>query len=411
MSKNLYGISPPLRVAAIIAYFTLCFWSLYTAALQYTPIPGMFAYTKELALLSLCFFSLLLPIRRQIMNQMDSWFLFFIFCLILSIPQSLLTIGFDYNNTIYAEKYLQPFFALVVAMSFPIWTTIPLSRWIRWFVVMAHLLILLNIVGYFAPQSFFIHVNHIQYEGRISVGQPGVVAFPLLLALDYMLVIPKFNWKVMLSIFYLLFGILIMIPGTAIFIIIINIFLIILMRSHLKRDNALRLLLLLLAIGSVALAIGFLIALKGDVVKMALNLAEIKTKALLGLINDPSMNMRDIKFSVVQKEMGLKILFGTGLNTYTPYVLPLHWGVSLENMFRILLVNHGIFGLIAYVGWLFREVYVAWLHRTQGRRRVLQIIVLVDFFIYHYTLDVLYLFMFIIPVMFFHVYLGKKWAH
>ena len=174
-------------------------------------------------------------------------------------------------------------------------------------------------------------------KGRFITGQPSITSYTSIISIVLML-----HYKDLYSlkkIFLNLFIILISISGVGIFVIILLFALYFLYYATNKQRRVVFLGMIIL---SPILYYLFTLVSDNEQVKFAVYLFDLKLNHILGVSNDPSMNLRDYNYSVARSGLP-ENYYGHGVLVWRNYI---PW---IENVYRVILLETGVIGIFLYL--------------------------------------------------------------
>jgi hypothetical protein len=335
--------------------YIILFFSVFDTARNYTYLPAAFGYIKEIAIVIISFFMF----RRKIYfpSGFGIWFgIFWIYFLIIS------PLGF-FNNSIYSIlrllilfiKYVEFFLIFIIFYNLEEIANITYKKCICIYIVMTIILLFVNIIGYYIPNpivSRTINPRLAQgfYNNRITVGQPPISVYPMILSFVYVLVNGKIGVKKLLILACNVIGVFIAVSSTGIISILgilgyyfLHVF------FQLKKKNKytrkkLNLYILILICCSLAIYV-FMSSSNFEVQKKFA--AERIGRVLKGTLEkDEALNVRtdNAEIAIGKMSFGQKI-FGTGIYGYCSEDIP----VNLENTYANLFAMYGLIGLSFFI--------------------------------------------------------------
>ena len=344
-----------------LAVYIILFFTIFGSAYNYTYFPRVFSYLKDAAIILL--FIQVVPNKNfKLPKKIGiSFYLLFILVLIFS------WLGL-FNCTTHSKvevvfiiiKYIEFFLTFFVFSNIEKINDLTLDKIIKIFLKMSVILLFVNIIGYFIPNpivSINIHKYFgVGYRNRITVGQPAIVVFPMILSLFYLIIFSEKQKKEKINIILLLIGIIISISTTGILSVLVGV--LILAFSSFKNAKkilkyAISSIVVIGCLGVILLNFSFF----NNLFQSQINLLRTKIVALYkDNIRDLSMEIRDTKFDQVlenQKDFGERLV-GVGTYGYNRNGIKVD---SLENTFHTFLISYGYLGYIFYWSFLIFNLF------------------------------------------------------
>jgi hypothetical protein len=376
-------------------YAILLFFAVFDTARTYTPLPMAVGYLKEFSLVALAMICISFGSLRARRNH---WLLLYFLIVVLV---GLIGFRFNANDIILLEKYCQLPLGIFVFSQYESMTGKPIKSLVESFSIMACALVFINIFGYFVPNPILsIHLQKAglaTYVQRVSLGQPSLVSFIFNTTISYEAVFYKgkgsFARLTILSV-----GLVIMVPGSGIAAMILNIFIIFLLNLFGPKNahkGFIRWVLAFMSLGVSGLIIVFMRF--GKLMAVFFNLISIKLLTLIGMHADPSLGMRDDKYNLaITGRQWYDFLIGNGAFSF-------HIGESLENSIRTLFVAFGIVGVVSFICFLAKEAFWG-LTGFGNRKRLLALLNVVNFGIFSISQSALFVFIIVIPFALMYAY-------
>ena len=299
------------------------------------------------------------------------------------------------NIVVYILKNIE-FFILVIVFKNSKLFNLDLKDLINFYLKLSLVLVFVNIIGYFVPNPIVYrgitkHFDNGYYENRITVGQPAISIFPLLLSYFYTAIFVD-RHKILKMIIYTT-GIIISVSTTGVLSFVLCNLILLLFINNLNKDARRQILKFYLLMFLFAFVVLILIV-DTDVFKQASELIGSKIKAFFfddGV--DPSMKIRDLKFeSALKKAQTLfDKLFGLGAYGYYDVEFNSDFE-NIENTYRSVLLFYGYVGASFFILFLARNIIISFKDAVCSRSKA-AIMILVLFIIYAmhaYTLDIFY---------------------
>ncbi len=394
-----------------ILMYILIWFMIYSSALLYTHLPKWFGYFKDVIIF---YFAIILISKRKIKKVKDIGVSFYVLFLLVSVISWMGmtngTAGSTIEIVIRIFRYLEFFILFFVFANLEEICTVPYKKLINWYINLSLILIFVNIFGYFVPNdivSIYIR-DTTAYRNRISVGQPAVVAYPMIISFLFLLVYTKSNMKNILKMLMLLVGIIISVSTTGILSIIVCILVFLFMHIDKKKLKKITpILCSLCIIFAIGLAMISNVPKLNKVYEQASLLLTTKVKALFNdRITDLAMKARDDYYKEVKDNTTniIQRLFGLGLlGFYTDENMP----NSLENTYRSMRLCYGIIGLIAYILFLSKHT-LGELKNIKTKQGMFIVLMFIAFAMHSYTLEVLYLPTIAYTLSLFYCYVKRK---
>lgn len=379
--------------------YILLFFSVFDTARNYTYLPAAFGYIKEVAIAIISFFMF----RKKVYfpKGFKKWFgVFLIYFLVIS------PLGF-FNNTIhsllqlivYFIKYLEFFLLFVIFYNLEDIANITYKKCVVIYINMALILLLVNIVGYYVPNPIVSrHINprlaQGYYANRITVGQPPISVYPMIISFIYLLYDSKMGNKKYIFMLCNLIGIFISVSSTGILsvLVIILVYMCIILKKIWKKIKITRKKLSTYFIIFLFFGLGVYIFMSASVFDTQKQFAAERIGRVINgtLEKDVSLNVRANKAEIVIQKMsfGQKI-FGTGIYGYCNDDVQ----GNLENTYMNLYAMYGVIGLTMFI-MMFAENFLYIIKISRKSKKIynnsLTIILLNIVFLMHaYTLDVI----------------------
>lgn len=176
-----------------IALYVLLFFGVFDTARLFTPLPSFVGYLKEICIFFLFLQLLLQKIQFNVKSLYNQTFLLLFFisgiCLFRGCFFS------DYFSTgllIYQIKNLEFFLLFLIFINLhKIIPSISISEIVKIYILFSIILVAVNLVGVLVPNPIcykFIGrgLDSSMYTGRLSLGQPAMASFPILLSFVYL---------------------------------------------------------------------------------------------------------------------------------------------------------------------------------------------------------------------------------
>lgn len=366
---------------------------IFDSARNYTYLPSAFGYLKDVIVI---WFIIWLVVGKKIRFPkmgISFYLLMILVCcyswigLVNSEGLSKLTI------VIYILKNIGFFISVIVFGNLDKITDCEYEKYIDLYLKLSLVLVAVNIFGYFVPNPIVSrtidNIGNGYYENRISVGQPAISVFPMIISYFYTLFFIKKRKILKMSIY--LIGVIISVSTTGIFTLIFGSIIFILLSSkvpiYVKKKMKQLLLIVILIVGITR------ICLQNNVIfQQAYNLFYIKVNSIFSNnIQDLSMNARDLKFEKVMNSMASTTNKIFGLGVYGYYSDRIQVG-NLENTYRSVYVFYGILGEILFlIFWCSNGIKHLYYCMKNSSSKDLFIVILLIIYVAHaYTLDIFY---------------------
>lgn len=403
------------RINNILMYI-LIFFMIYSSALNYTYLPSAFSYLKDIIIF---YFAIVLIINRKIERPKGLGKSFYILFLLIAIISWMGLINGTDNSAVEVIirilRYLEFFILFFIFTNLEKICTLTYDKLINCYIVLSVVLIFVHLFGYFVPNnivSIYIDnkIGNGYYRNRISVGQPAIAVYPMIISYLYLLIYNKNDFKTIINIILLLVGIIISISTTGILSIIVTTVMFLILNCNRKKLKKFIYIILLLSIlFSIIFSIINSIPTLSELYEKQKNLLDIKISALYtDNVNDLSMETRDIKYEDVSKNITnpLQRILGLGLLGYNSNNINVG---SLENTYRMMQVCYGIIGLIVFIMFLGKQI-ISEIKNIKTNDGLFILTLFIVFAMHSYTLEVFYLPTISYTLSLFYCYIknGKK---
>lgn len=384
------------RVNNILMYI-LIFFIIYASALNYTYIPSAFSYLKDIIVF---YFMVLLIAKKKIQKPKEVGKSFYIIFFLVALVSWIGLINNTENSKVEIIvrilRYLEFFMLFFIFANLEKVCTVSYEKLINWYIMLSIILVFVHIFGYFVPNnivSIYIDnkIGNGYYRNRISVGQPAIAVYPMIISYLYLLNFKKNNFKVVFSIIILLCGIIISLSTTGILSIIVTTLIFVIFNKN--KGNIKKTL-----YTTISLILVFFIGITvirnvpklNEMYEIQSDLLSVKIRALYDeSITDLSMKTRDDKYNDVEKNITniFQKLFGVGLLGYNTNGINVG---SLENTFRTMKVYYGTIGLLVYITFITKHI-IHGMKNTKSKEEIFILLLFIVFAMHSYTLEVLYL--------------------
>ena len=376
--------------------YILLFFIIFASALNYTYIPKSFNYLKDIIIFY--FFGVLISQKKIKMPKNIGYSFYIMFVIVLIISWlGIVNNGTDIINIIIRIiRYIEFFILFFIFTNINKITTKPYDRYIDCFIKLSIVLVAVHIIGYFIPNpivSIYIDnkIGNGFYRNRISIGQPAIAVYPMIVSILFLLVYKKNDYRTVLKIIVLTLGVIISISITGI-LSLIMIFLIFMVLNS-KKESRKKLWKIFISITIILFLALRVIVLNPTIKKIydkQKSLMYIKIVALFNEdLNDLSMNARDIKYYQAKQSVKNRVekIIGVGILGYDNEEK--HIG-SLENTYRTFRICYGLVGEICIICFIFKQItYGIKYHKYKEGMIIL--LLFFNFAMHCYTLEVLYL--------------------
>lgn len=339
-----------------ILLWILLFFGLFDTARNYTYLPIFVGYLKDIAVYLLLFLNIG---NIKINLKIGLAFYFCFFLVALTTPLGFLYSEYDKTKILIACFKYTEFFVLVIL--FLNWNRIfstDVHKFVKSYVLGSFVLCFVNIVGYYVPNPIVsVHLansNMIfgQYGGRVTVGQPPVAIFPVIISSIYILINMETK-KQMFSFLFFLLCIFIAISNTGIVAEVVSITIVLIYAitiSNLVRlKNYLFYSILCLLFGSIIFYM-FCSSYFAD----GMYLYESKILKFLSGNTDLQMDIRrshwEDAFSTLE---GIELFFGRGAYGYVVG----NNSFLIENTFVSTFVQFGLFSFLFMIVFWIRQCF------------------------------------------------------
>lgn len=385
---KIYNCSKPIlsRFSSINSFLgiVILLFGIFDTARNYTLLPIWFGYIKDIAIYIL----FILNFKSIIFSKNCSWIYHFFFLIIVFISP----LGFLYS-AVDSSKILINYFKFIevpiligVFSNFNIIFKYSLEKYMKYYIILSVILCFVNVFGYYVDNPIVSvklaneNMNEDLYSGRITVGQPPVAIFPVLISYIYLLFTMKKFSHLLLS-WLFLFCIIISTSNTALVTVPIGLFLSLIFSKKKK--------LVVFHILFVILAASFVIGILPDIIdiKMYTN----KIFALLSGKSDSSLEIRIIHWQKGYSEFSnfIDYFLGKGVYGYVSYLIDGE-PFPIENTYVLTFLSYGIFGIVAFSLGLLKNISksISLIRLRKFTNGGLSLCVLLAFIIHFLTLDI-----------------------
>lgn len=380
--------------------YIILFFTIFGSAYNYTYFPQFLSYLKDFSIFVL-FFQVL--IKKKFLFPKDlGWSFVALFIIIAFFSWTGFMNCTEYSKIdvfIVLMKYLEFFISIIVFCNINMISTIDNKKIVKIYIIMSIVLIFVHLFGYFIPNNIvspkiMTHFTHGYYNNRISIGQPAISVFPMIMSIIYLMVYSEKNIKKVLFIVFLTIGVVISVATTGIISLLICF---VCLFFFLKKKEIFTFIKHILPICLLFfLCIPFLISKISinNLYETQIKMFTIKIEALFNdRINDYSMIARDIKYSKTIESVDNVIdnIFGLGVYGYNRNGIDIG---NMENTFRLFRVSYGIIGVIIFSFFIFSNLiknFYKYLFAKNKKLDYLFLFLLFLVYILHsWTLDIIY---------------------
>lgn len=385
------------RINNLLMYILIWF-IIFASAINYTYLPSGFSYFKDIIVF---YFAIILILNRKIKTVKDIGVSFYILFLLVAVISWLGLIYGTSNSKIEIIirifRYLEFFLLFFIFTNFEKLCTIQYKNIINWYITLSLILIFVHIFGYFVPNnivSIYIGMGKDNwfYRNRISVGQPPIAVYPMIISYLYLLVFMKNDKFTIIKMILLLIGIIISISTTGILSIVVTTIIFIIMSVDKKKIKKISyIIFILIILFYIGIKIIKSIPSLNKIYENQYNLLSIRIEALYNdNLTDMSMKERDIKYEEVAGNINnvFQKMFGLGLLGYNGNGKNVN-SLSLENFYRTMQMCYGIIGLIVYILFLSKNILNG-IKNIKTNEGMFILLLFIVFAMHSYTLEVLY---------------------
>lgn len=389
-----------------VLLWVLLFFGLFDTARNYTMLPIAFGYLKDIAVYLLFFLNIgRIKFQRSLGVGFYLWFL----VVLLGTPAGFIFSGYNRTSILIACFKFVEFFLLTLV--FTNWDKIfhvDMSKFIRKYICGSLILCFINVFGYFVDNPIVSrtlansNMNPDLYAGRITVGQPAVAIFPVIISLIYLMT--TFEKKASDKCFIIIFLVCIVFAtsNTGILAVAISLALIYLCGIFLVKDERMRKRLLFFAV-LVLVCFMFLFSSNNETLAEILSFYTNKIGKYFIGSTDSMMDLRHNHWEEALTAMNpVNYIFGRGAYGYisSNEVFP------IENTYRITFLMYGIVGvcslIIFLIDWFIKMCQRV---RTEWHSGIFGMCLLVVFTFHMYTLDIYLLYTLFFAMALFYSYI------
>ena len=379
--------------------YIILFFAVFDTARNYTYLPAAFGYIKEIAVAIISFF--MFRKRVNFPKGFGKWFgILLIYFLILS------PLGF-FNNTvhspvqlfIYFIKYLEFFLLSFIFYNLEDIANISYKKCITIYINMALILLFVNIIGYYIPNPIVSrHINPRLAQGfytnRITVGQPPISVYPMIISFVYLLYDSEMGNKKYIYMMCNLIGIFISVSSTGILsiLVILLIYIYILFIQFRKTIKITRKKLNTYLMIFLLFGMGIYIFMSTSIFDTQKQFAAERIERVINgrLEKDVSLKLRTNRAEMVVQKMSFEQkIFGTGIYGYCNDNIR----GNLENTYISLYVMYGIVGISTFI-LMFIKNFICIFRINKNSKNIYNncwalILLNIVFLMHAYTLDVI----------------------
>lgn len=389
------------KINNVLMYILIGF-TIFMSAFNYTNIPAPVSYIKDIIIFYFTFILIKNKIEKKQVNEPKDIGKSFYMLFIIIILISWLGFIFGTNNTYWTItvrilRYIEFFLLFFIFSNLSSICTLEYRKIIKVYIILSVVLVFVHIFGYFVPNNIVSiniddKIGNGFYRNRISIGQPAIAVFPMIISYFYLLVYNKNTKKEIITMIILLLGISISVSTTGI-LSIIFVTILILVPLIMKKKNlknvliAFIILLILLIIGIILINN---IPTLNSIYEKQIELLSVKIRALFtDNVTDLSMEVRKDKNDIATSNMNniFKKIFGLGMLGYNSGDANIG---SLENMYNTMYVCYGIIGITTFIVFLGRNTILSF-KKIKTLDGIFLLALFTVFAMHAYTLEVLYL--------------------
>ena len=370
-----------------ILLWILLFFGLFDTARNYTYLPESFGYLKDITIYTLFFLNLK---KIGFYKKIGIGFYAWMSIVIIITPFGFLYSGYSIVSILIAcFKYVEFF---LLGLIFINWNRIfgySMLKFMHRYVYGSLILCFVNVFGYFVENPIvyrgLANSNMMAelYSGRMTVGQPPVAVFPVLISMIYLLVnTEKKVDNYILGVFIVC--IVLSTSNTGIIAMVLSMLIVFIYGVLKSGDRKLKKRILFISIFTF-LAVFYLICSDNEFISSALEFYVIKIGNYFFGTGDPSMNIRYVHWNDAMKDMNiLNYIIGRGAYGFNSGSLDF----PIENTYVMTFVVYGIIGVVAmaifFGNMLYKNISI---FRKNSKLCVLNLCILMTFMLHMYTLD------------------------
>lgn len=389
-----------------VLLWVLLFFGLFDTARNYTRLPIQFGYLKDIALYLLFFINIgRIRLQRILGAGFYLWFL----VVLLGTPTGFFFSGYNKVSILIAcFKYIEFFLLMLIFTNWNQIFGLDMTRFIRRYIYGSLILCFVNVFGYFVDNPIVSrtlansNMDPGLYVGRITVGQPAVAIFPVILSFIYLMVTSEKKRMDKYLIVIFLVCIILATSNTGILAVILSLAIICVCGFLTTQNEKLkRRLLFFAAIGLICLL--FLICSKNQIVIEAMSFYKEKIGKYFTGSTDAMMDLRRYHWkNAIAAMEPVNYIFGVGAYGY----IPGNTAFPVENTYRITFLMYGVVGLCSMMAFLVRWfIIMCRLHRQKQYYGIFGICLLVVFTFHMYTLDIYLMYTLYFGVALFYSYI------
>ncbi|MCL2206477.1 MAG: hypothetical protein FWB90_00090 [Fibromonadales bacterium] len=391
-----------LKALGSIYIVIIIFFAVFDSVRNYTYLPAVFGYLKEIAVFALLFSMFFVKVSFPKIRDVSPFFYACFFCLLFTLYHTVFSYDSNSRTIIYSIKSLEFFLCLLIFCNISKISNYSIDDAVRIYLKMCVALLLVNIIGFYIPNPIVhtdigIDKGLMAYNGRFGLGQAPITLFPLLIVFIYQLAFGLSRNGKYLFTLACVASIFLGIATTAIVIIVaVTIAFLLLSRLHSKYFVAGA---RFSIVGLICVIIVIIYAFN-KLQEMGINplLMYSKINAVItgDLISDPAMASRiGYKKLVVDAELPLtEILFGRSYNYYQRLYIGaerIHVDIPIENTYANIYATSGVIGFFCFTGFILlnglRQLKL-FIENKKRCEAMLFILLLIAFSLYSYTLPI-----------------------
>lgn len=369
-----------------VLLFILLFFGLFDVARNYTKLPMSFGYLKDIAIYLL----ILLNVGRLYLPKFfGKSFYAWAFSVIFFSPIGLINSGYQRSSVFIAcLKFPEIFFLILLFVNWDKIFSIDFRKFIKYYVIGCALLCFVNVFGYYVDNPI-VSVNMPNpnmpagnYGGRVTVGQPPIAIFPVILAFVYLLIkANKKRERILLIIF--LVCIIMSTSNTGILSVFAVFAVLLVYGLYYNKKNIKHNILLLLFCSLTGLLIVYLAS--PDFLQNIISPYINKIGRYFSGSTDSSMDIRKVHWKIGADSMGgLDYLIGKGAYGYiTDEFYP------IENTYVVTFLMYGAIGTLGMILFFVRLLFSSLTVKKgkTSKNNILLFCICIVFLMHMYTLD------------------------
>lgn len=388
----------------------LLFFALFDSARNYTVLPSFFGYIKDI-----CVYALLLLNIEKIKFPLYLGKSFYIWMIIIIVftPLGFLFCPTVFRSTvlIYCFKFPEIFILFLIFFNWKNIISVPLEKFIYQYVYGALLLCFVNIFGYYVKNPFIsIYIGKFAgrelYRGRITVGQPAVAIFPVILAFVFLVFFAHKVKDYFLLMIYLI-CIIIATSNTGIVsifsVIIITFFSFLIQRKKVSLKT-------IFTTGGIIIVMGGFLIYAYNYIEAFHSIVALYSEKILSYLhsgNDLSMNVRKNNWNnALNSISGFNKIIGRGA---MGYIATAKSTTLVENTYILTYVMYGVLGIVSMMIFFIQQLFKSIKNVMKRNKESLFLLCIIIVYLLHfYTLDLYLLFMLYFPLAMFFGYVSYK---